>query len=205
MEPISHEPLSTPLASENNDHRLRRVGDGAMVLEPRYDARAILGGGAVFAVLGAVVFAICRLFETPGPTRLWVAAIFLAGALGWIIVLSLVAPLWTRARFDRKQRTIALSGWRFSKRPTLSMDNVTALQLCGPVKHFDWDSYQLNLVLAPGVSQEGRANLLDNGDLAALRQMGTELAVLIGVPLLDHAGETEDEARRRCHKDFTGK
>ncbi len=205
MDPISHEPLSTPLSSENNDHRLRRDGDGAMVLEPRYDARGIFGGGAVFAVLGAVVFAICRLLETPGPTPLWVAAIFLAGALGWIIVLSLVAPLWPRARFDRKQRTIALSGWRFSNRSTLSMDDVTALQLCGPVKHFDWDSYQLNLMLVPGVSREGRANLLDNGDLGALRQMGAELAVLIGVPLLDHAGETEDEARRRRYKDLTGK
>jgi hypothetical protein len=110
--------------------------------------------------------------------------------------LPMISPLWTRAVFNRSSGVVALTGWRFGKRPTFRMQDVTAVQLCGPISHADWDSYQLNLIFAPGLVKHDRLNLLDNGDHAALLRMGQELAEFLKVPFSDSTGQNEPDVKR---------
>lgn len=181
----SSEPLPTSVSSESNDHRLRRVDERTLVLEPRYDIRSILGGGLIFGFLGLIAREGGRLAGIPDQVALWGGVICGAGGVGYVVGLLLFSPLWTRVLFDRELGTITLTGWRFQNRPTFRFEEVAAVQLCGPFQQPEWQSYQLNLALAPGSTKAGRLNLLDNGDRSALTRFGAELACFLRVPFTD--------------------
>lgn len=145
-------------------------------LRPTLAARAFaatfLGiGGVSVVVAGAFVFA-------PGPGPLWALAPLAFGALfggvGWALWRSVARPhVFDLARRDYSRGTEA----------PLGLGLVHALQLvseyCGGESHFS--SYELNLVLRDG----RRVNVLDHGNLPALRLDAAELAAFLGVPLWD--------------------
>lgn len=193
MHEIPREPLRTSIASESNDHRLRRRNEDVLALESRYDARAIFGGGGIFVLLGGAAYAASWAVGVPQPWPLGLLAIFLAGGVGYVVGLGLLHPLRTQALFDCARGLASVRGMRFLEKPTLPLKAVGAVQLCGPVEHSEWKSYQVNLVLAPGTrvpgtdaARKGRLNLLDNGGLDELIFIGRELATFLDVPFHDH-------------------
>ena len=190
---MPHQPLAASVSSANNDHRLRPLSDTTMVLEPRYDARVIIGGCLVFGLLAALVYLVCWATGVPALLSLSLLAIISAGGLGWVVGLTLFSLIWSRAVFDRELGTITLSGFRFQNWPVIRIEAVTAVQACGPVDHSDWVTYQLNLAVEPGTGQRDRINLIDNGDRDAITCMGMELAAFLHVPYADDVVQAEAE------------
>jgi hypothetical protein len=179
-------PVRTLISSQWSEHRLRRVDERTLVLEPKLDARAAASGGLVFALLGVLAGSACLAAGVPPVGAGWIAAIFGAAALACAVVPPLISPLWMRAAIDLDLGTIRLSGWRFPGRPTVRIDAIRAIQLCEAGRAGDpdgWESYQVNLALF-GPSDE-RINLLDCGDADALRRIGDDLSRSLGVPLVD--------------------
>jgi hypothetical protein len=190
MTEISREPLRTSVASEGNFHRLRPLSEAQMMLEPKHSSRTLAWWGLSLLVLAAVSYAALGAAGVQAPFP--VGSALVLGALGSLCVgLALFYPLQARVVFDRDTRSIAFSGLRLGSRRGLPLDEVLAIQICGPSQRPDfegstWPSYQLNLALAPGASKKDRISLLDNGGLDELLFMGWKLAEFLDVPFLDH-------------------
>jgi len=177
---VPQEPVATAHSANGNIHRLSKVSPGVQVLESGHaDWWAALVSLALFPVVLAVCIAVrAEMRLTVG---LSLFPLFAAGGFG--VAASCYHKFGTRARFDRNNRKISVTGLRHGEGFRCSWDDICAVQFCDARRKRGegaWHAYQVNLVVRSDKSS--RINLLDSRGKKKLRRIAKEIADFIAVP-----------------------
>lgn len=170
-----------PGAKKFRTHDLVKVSADRIELRPAAAVKAVcwilLAAGAVVTA-GFVLYLVRTRVATLGPE------LFMVGVAG----VTLVAVGWGMLGLELKTIVFDMRQGSFSKgKEARRLEEVHALQILSKRfagENLSYDSHELNLVLGDGK----RVNVLDHGDLPALRVAASAISDLLGKPVWDAAG-----------------
>ncbi|MCK4999368.1 MAG: hypothetical protein KAS23_07530, partial [Anaerohalosphaera sp.] len=130
---------------------------------------------------------------------LFVAAFFLAGALGTLGASILTPLLATSIRFDRNAGTIKISRGRNSSATSIDLDNVVGIQLLDmgkiSVARERLKVYQLNVIIQADPIE--RFHLLECGQQRKMQTLAKASADFLNIPLFEQDCPTKQQPEAR--------
>jgi hypothetical protein len=174
---IPSEPLPTKLSANRNTHRLSKLSANVILLEP---GKTELWAALLSLVFLPIVVASCLILHTSLALTIGLSLFPLFGVAGFGAGAFCYHKFGTRARFDREQRRVSVTGWRHGEGLSYPWEGIRAVQFCDSGRKLG-GVHQVNLVV--GTDPLWRINLLDSRGKRQLRLIADRIADFLEVPL----------------------
>lgn len=181
---IPAEPLPNKQLATANIHKLSRKSPDELVLEPGQTDwwAALISIGFL-----PLVFGLCALKQASQGLTVSLCLIPVFAAGGFALAAWYYDRFGTRAHFDRKHRSVRVTGRQHGEGLSYPFEGIKAVQFCdrrgrlGPSGRV----CQVNLVV--GSDPHWRINLLSSGGRKQLRRIAGEIAEFLDVPVYVNA------------------